>query len=428
MKNHYQTLGVEWNVGLERIKQAYQELKIQYQKQPKSDFTKERLNAIEEAYSILRNSIKREKYDVDYFMYFVKGEGNQPIESANLVTMVSGNRKGIIDLRTNKVEFEEETEEEKEELANPFKLVLPVLVVGISLGLVYLNFQNWQVQANKPEKTQVVQTQKKQNKVQTSQAPQKLVQAIIEQPKAEAIDKDEPLLAMHTPEHNEINDYILPKSNIIQPQKPIAEDKTIPESSKSTDSSISNNFTQIQEQPTETVKEEVPKILEASLMSMPVKKAPKKYKRPHSGFSPYKAYFGQYSSEKNAKNKLHITNEDRNDAVVCLVEKRTNQVVQHAYIRSTAKYTFDEIPNGDYYLKAYYGKKWSEDKAISRGLKGGFEQNEIYEIYDSQHEVFEMTQYTENFKVHYTQYQVQLGDKTDNYKSSKIRPTTFFKK
>jgi len=396
MKNHYQTLGVEWNVGLERIKQAYQELKNQYQKQPESDFTKERLKAIEEAYSILRNSIKREKYDVDYFMYFVKGEGNEPIESTNLVTMVSGNRKGIVDLRTNKVEFEETEREEQEELANPFKLVLPILVVGISLGLVYLNIQNWQVQASK---TQLVQTPLKKLKATTTQTPQKLAKQSTE---ITPIELEEPLFAMHMLEYNEVNDYTLPKNHYTPPKKKTTKPTTTPSPEKTANKTTIT----LEEAPT----------------------PPTKKYRPHSGFSPYASHFGEHTNNQSDKNKLHITNQDQNDMVICLVQKRTNQVIQHVYVRSNAKYTFDQIPNGDYYLKAYYGKEWSDGKAIQGEIQGGFEQNEIYEIYDSNHEVFEMTQHTENAQVHYTQYQVQLGGKNNKDNSAKTQAKIFFKK
>lgn len=376
LKNYYQTLGIEWNVGLERIKEAYQELTHQYKNQPKSNFTKERLTAIEEAYKTLSHSRKRQKYDIEYFLYFVKGEGNDDIDTSTLVPTMVGDRKGVIDLTTNKIEFEEEPIKE-EPAKNPFRLVLPLLVVGIASSLVYLNVQNYQNDAKiLSANTAIIQSPKAKKK-----AKEQPIQS-----KNETINYDE-LLAMHTPEHNEINDYILPANTA--PKK--AEKPT-----QNTHNTHSLNGVEM--------------------------------KTPKTGTSPYKSHFKTEFIDKGSFNKLHLNNTDKNDAVICLIEKRTEAVVRNVYIRSKEKHTIDHIPNGDYYIKVYYGKKWSAHKTVANGIKGGFTEKEIFEVYNEKHKSFEMTQYIEDAKVYYTQYQVQLGGNEKNYKNYNIQPQEFFKK
>jgi len=390
LKNYYQTLAIEWNVGLERIKEAYQELTHQYQNQPESNFTKERLREIEEAYKTLSHSHKRQKYDIEYFLYFVKGEGNEDIDKSTLVPTMVGDRKGVIDLTTNKIEFEEEALKEVA-ATDTFRLVLPLLVVGITSSLVYLNVQNHQndktILTAKTVTTQVSQIQNKpiENKI-------------------EKINYDE-ILAMSSPEHNELNDYILP----VNKRQTNATQKTKHTQHQNIQKPQHHSTTAPQHQKTI---------------------APRHHStnKPKTGTSPYKSHFKTELIDKGSFNKLHLNNTDKNDAVICLIEKRTEAVVRNIYVRSEEKHTIDHIPNGDYYLKVYYGKKWSADKTVANGIKGGFTEKEIFEVYNEKHKSFEMTQYIEDAKVHYTQYQVQLGGNEKTYKNYNITSKDFFKK
>ncbi len=64
-KNHYETLGISMNADISEIREAYLEISKKYKSKNNQldDFSLSMLNAINEAFEILSNPIKREKYD-----------------------------------------------------------------------------------------------------------------------------------------------------------------------------------------------------------------------------------------------------------------------------------------------------------------------------------------------------------------------------
>ena len=132
--------------------------------------------------------------------------------------------------------------------------------------------------------------------------------------------------------------------------------------------------------------------------------------RPNTGFAPYANYFGDNYESPDYKNQLTIRNREDGDAVVCLVEKNSGIIVRNVYIRRGATAKLKKIPNGDYYIKSYYGNNWKADKSF-RGvdIKGGFVTHEKFQVYDLPSELFKLEQYTLGKEIHYATYEVTLG-------------------
>ena len=63
MSNHYQTLGVDKNASPDDIKKAFRKLAHEYHPDKKGG-DEERFKQVNEAYNILGNKGKKEKYDV----------------------------------------------------------------------------------------------------------------------------------------------------------------------------------------------------------------------------------------------------------------------------------------------------------------------------------------------------------------------------
>ncbi len=74
-----------------------------------------------------------------------------------------------------------------------------------------------------------------------------------------------------------------------------------------------------------------------------------------SGFAPYNHLFPVYAYEEESQNNVTIFNPDSLDVIVCVVDKKTGQTVRNAYIRASENFAVYRLPNGSYYLKAYFG-------------------------------------------------------------------------
>ena len=70
IKDHYKILGLQPSATLSEIKKAYRRLAMQYHpdKNPDNQYAEAQFKEIQEAYSILSNPLKREKYHDDLWM------------------------------------------------------------------------------------------------------------------------------------------------------------------------------------------------------------------------------------------------------------------------------------------------------------------------------------------------------------------------
>ena len=90
--------------------------------------------------------------------------------------------------------------------------------------------------------------------------------------------------------------------------------------------------------------------------------------------SPYSSFFGDEVNESGSKNSISIFNSGYSEVVVCLVEKNSpNKVVRNQYMVNGSDFKMNEIPDGEYFLRAYYGSDWNPKKSFpNKTVKGGF--------------------------------------------------------
>lgn len=98
----------------------------------------------------------------------------------------------------------------------------------------------------------------------------------------------------------------------------------------------------------------------------------------HNLDSPYDSLFGAAQSTWLSPNQLVVIN-PYSDAVVCLVNMESGQTVRNEFVYAQTSFIMKELPNGDYSVKVYAGKKWSDTLRVPDGrAMGGFSTNERF--------------------------------------------------
>ena len=107
-----------------------------------------------------------------------------------------------------------------------------------------------------------------------------------------------------------------------------------------------------------------------------------------NGATPFTRCFGENNVDGN--NKVVFHNPYTDDAVVCLYNPVTNEVIQQAYVTGKSTYAFQTLPSGTYTMKLYLGKDWNPLKPNFGSLHGAFDSNPRYLKLKKKHN-FELT-------------------------------------
>lgn len=147
------------------------------------------------------------------------------------------------------------------------------------------------------------------------------------------------------------------------------------------------------------------------------KAAPKKKKtvniignRLKNGDSPYNHFYGKGKFDENSSNSITVNNRKNQDAVVFLVEYHSDKIIRNEFLLAKSNITFNKIPNGTYYIKAFLGNDWNPNKRIKNGrLKGSFNYNYTEKKYDRPSQLLQVNQGKEADGITYfSQYRVSL--------------------
>jgi hypothetical protein len=137
-----------------------------------------------------------------------------------------------------------------------------------------------------------------------------------------------------------------------------------------------------------------------------------------NGTSPFDACFGKGVYRGNAT--LTIKNGSSSDAIVCLYSIARQRTIRNEYVRKNTNFTMDNIAQGYYKIRVFYGNDWNPTLENSCGTKGNFESDVSFSEFDGQ-------QYFEDSHDGYTiatitLYTVAWG----NASTSKISQSDFF--
>lgn len=144
--------------------------------------------------------------------------------------------------------------------------------------------------------------------------------------------------------------------------------------------------------------------------------------------SPYSKFFGEEISDNESKNCITIHNSDASEAVVCLVENKSpNRTIRNQYMSAGATFKMNEVPNGEYFLKVYYGTNWDTSKTfLDRKIKGGFKNEIGFVTLNTDKDVFKMKQENAGTGKSFSSFEIDI-DPTINEKINKITAKDFFK-
>lgn len=150
-----------------------------------------------------------------------------------------------------------------------------------------------------------------------------------------------------------------------------------------------------------------------------------------TGYSPYALFYAETEKlDVASKNRVRIINKPETDMVAFLIDKATGTIARNHFIKAGDTYEINFIPDGDYILKVMFGNGWNHEKKIAgEKVRGGFEENTSYMIFDNEAQTLQMRQTYENDSiVKYSIYEISLNaTENGNAKSTLLHEKTFFR-
>jgi len=137
-----------------------------------------------------------------------------------------------------------------------------------------------------------------------------------------------------------------------------------------------------------------------------------------NGSSPFDDCFGKGIYSGNAI--LKIKNGASSDAIVCLYSISKSKTIRNEYVQKNTSFTMDNISQGSYKIKVFYGNNWNPELENPCGTIGFFESDVNFSEFDG-------TEYFEDSYEGYTiasitLYTVEGGNAT----TSMISQSDFF--
>ncbi|MCW3072067.1 MAG: heat shock protein DnaJ domain protein [Bacteroidetes bacterium] len=158
-------------------------------------------------------------------------------------------------------------------------------------------------------------------------------------------------------------------------------------------------------------------------------KEPASKEEPISNFdSPYTTYFGAEMYDTDSKNSINISNSGNSEAVVCLVDsKAPHRTFRNQYIPLGGTFKMNNIPDGSYFLKIYFGNEWDPMKSFHDiTIKGGFKHHLGFFMLNEGKESLVMRQQHVGTSTSYSSFEIGINP----YEKGDLKPITeeeFFK-
>jgi curved DNA-binding protein CbpA len=145
--------------------------------------------------------------------------------------------------------------------------------------------------------------------------------------------------------------------------------------------------------------------------------------------SPYSMFFGEEVYVSDSKNSVTIINSYNSEAVVCLVNARApHQTIRNEYMAVGSTFKMNNIPDGNYSLKIYFGNYWDRKKKFLHGLvKGGFKNDlGFIQLNDGKDNLI-MKQQNVGNSTSYSSYEISINA-LEKDKGTQISEEEFFTK
>lgn len=127
--------------------------------------------------------------------------------------------------------------------------------------------------------------------------------------------------------------------------------------------------------------------------------------------SPYSVFFGEEIANEYSKNNINIHNSRESEAIVCLVEnKKTKRTIRNQYMNMGSSFKMNNIPDGEYFLKVYYGTNWDTVRTfLDNKVKGGFLNEINFVELKNNNKFFKMTQELSSSGSSFSSYEIEIN-------------------
>jgi curved DNA-binding protein CbpA len=145
--------------------------------------------------------------------------------------------------------------------------------------------------------------------------------------------------------------------------------------------------------------------------------------------SPYSSFFGEEISDNQSKNCINIQTSYECETVICLVQNhKPFKTIRNQYMKRGSEFKMNEIPDGEYYLKVYFGTDWDTSKLFfnNRSIRGGFKNEIGFVELNTGNDVFKMKQEQAGTGRSFSSYEIAIS-LTKNDKVKTITAKDFFK-
>lgn len=145
--------------------------------------------------------------------------------------------------------------------------------------------------------------------------------------------------------------------------------------------------------------------------------------------SPFTTFFGEERYDEASKNSIAFLNGSKLEAIVCLVEKNPpHNTIRNLYINSESEIKMGEIPDGEYFLKIYFGNDWNAEKTYANiQVKGGFKNNNSFIKLNDGNNALVMKKEKRGSLDSYSTYEIKIRP-DDKENSTAISAEAFFAK
>jgi curved DNA-binding protein CbpA len=128
--------------------------------------------------------------------------------------------------------------------------------------------------------------------------------------------------------------------------------------------------------------------------------------------SPYSYFFGAEINDDQSKNCLSIHNSNDCETVICLVQnQKPYATIRNQYMNRGGEFKMNEIPDGDYFLKIFYGTDWDTTKTFltDRSVKGGFKNEIGFVELNTGRDVLKMKQEQAGTSHSFSSYEIEIS-------------------
>jgi len=143
--------------------------------------------------------------------------------------------------------------------------------------------------------------------------------------------------------------------------------------------------------------------------------------------SPYTGFFGEEVNDFDSKSSITINNSENSEAVVCLVSTgKEHKTIRNQYMPPSSTFKMNNIPDGHYYLKVFFGNIWNARQPFLDGkVKGGFVADVDFVKMNTGKNALLMEQKQEGSSTSFSSYEITL-DPYDTLAAQSITEKEFF--